>query len=84
MTTADSSSIEPRTWVVVQRHRMIDFLLAEYGHVNRSALVDWFGVSMPQASRDIGDYLKRAPSNAVYDQTAKTYVRGHGFKRLYP
>lgn len=78
------SSIKRMPYVVEQRRRFVDFLLAEYGHVNRSALVDWFGVSMPQASRDIGDYLKVAPANAVYDKTAKTYVRGHEFERLYP
>lgn len=77
------SSTKRLPFAVEQRRRMVDFLLAEYGYVNRTALVDWFGVSMPQASRDIGDYLKAAPSNAVYDAGARRYVRTISFVRLY-
>lgn len=76
-------SIKRLPYVVEQRRRFVDFLLAEYGHVNRSALVDWFGVSMPQASRDIGDYLKVAPHNAMYDHGGKRYVRTVSFRRVY-
>jgi len=71
------------TYAQEQRQRMIDFLLHEYGTLNRGALVDYFGISMPQASRDIQDYLQRAPGNAVYDATAKKYLRGANFKRIY-
>lgn len=78
------SSTKRLPYAVEQRRRFVDFLLVEYGHVNRSALVDWFGVSMPQASRDIGDYLKAAPGNAVYDASVRSYFSAEGFKRLYP
>lgn len=72
------------TYAQEQRQRMIDFLLAQYGTLNRGALVDYFGISMPQASRDVQDYIKRAPGNAIYDGTARCYIRGTQFKRLYP
>jgi hypothetical protein len=71
-------------YAVEMRMRFIDFLVAQYGTINRSVLVDYFGISMPAASRDLGDYLKLAPGNMVYDLNAKTYVRGVNFKRIYP
>jgi hypothetical protein len=52
-----------------QRLVFIDSMLEHYGTLNRSALMD---------------YLALAPGNAVYDKSAKAYVRGAEFKRLYP
>jgi hypothetical protein len=54
-------------YAIEQRLRFIDFLVAHYGSVNRAALVDYFGISLPQASHDIGDYMKIAAENIVYD-----------------
>jgi len=70
-------------YAVEQRLRFIDFLLHQYGTLNRSAIMDYFGVSSPQASRDIQDYIVLAPGNTVYDKNAKTYLRGSGFKRVW-
>lgn len=66
------------------RLRFIDFLLEQYGTINRSALCNYFGISVPQASNDIRAYLKRAPENMVYDNSAKMYRRGDEFKRVWP
>lgn len=71
-------------YAVEQRLRLIDFLLVHYGTLNRAALVDYFGVSVPQASVDISDYIALAPENLVYDKTAKTYLRTSNFKRVWP
>jgi hypothetical protein len=71
------------TYAIEQRLRLIDFLLAQYGYVNRSALIDYFGVSMPQASHDVREYLKLAPRNATYCLTQKAYLRSDDFKRVY-
>lgn len=81
-----SRSIDPDfpPYAIAQRHRMIDLLLHLYGHINRSALVEVFGISVPQASIDLRDYLRRAPGNARYDKTERRYVRCPAFKRLYP
>lgn len=70
-------------YAIEQRLRFIDFLVAHYGSVNRAALVDYFGISLPQASHDIGDYMKIAAENIVYDKSVKTYIRGANFKRVY-
>jgi hypothetical protein len=63
---------------------MVDFLLAQYGTINRAALVDFFGISTPQASLDIAQYQQLAPKNIEYDATAKTYRKTAKFVRLYP
>jgi transcriptional regulator with XRE-family HTH domain len=72
------------TYAVELRLRFIDFLLHQYGTLNRSAGMDYFGISSPQASRDIHDYIALAPENIVYDTTAKTYIRGANFARVWP
>jgi hypothetical protein len=65
------------------RLRFIDFLLHHYGTLNREQLEDYFGISTPQASKDINEYDARAPGNLVYDYSAKTYRRTEGFERVY-
>ncbi|WP_321946600.1 hypothetical protein [Paraburkholderia sp. J10-1] len=70
-------------YAVVQRLRMIDFLVAQYGAVNRRAIVDFFGVSEPTASHDFASYMEMAPGNIVYDKSARTYVRGATFERVW-
>ena len=72
------------SYAIEQRLRMIDFLLSQYGHINRSALISFFGISVPQASADIRMYLDIAPGNAAYDAVAKSYIRGGEFSRIYP
>ncbi len=70
-------------WNVERRLEFIDFRLYWEGHVNRSDLVDYFGVSVPQASADLSYYQETAKGNAVYDKTAKTYVAGPRFKPVF-
>ncbi|MRI43121.1 hypothetical protein D5301_12845 [Stenotrophomonas sp. MH181796] len=73
------------TYAVEQRLRLIDFLLARYGRVNRGALMDYFGISMPQASLDLQHYQERTGSGQIrYDATTRAYVCDAGFKRCWP
>jgi hypothetical protein len=58
----------------------IEFRLFWEGHVNRSDLMDQFGVSVNQASTDLNRYIGMAPDNMVYDKSARTYVRHSGFQ----
>ena len=71
------------TYAVEQRLRLIDFLLHHYGQINRGALMDYFGISMPQASMDLRNYFALAPSNATYSKSLKTYLKSASFKRVY-
>lgn len=67
-------------WGVEQRLEFIEFRLFWEGHVNRSDLMDQFGVSVNQASTDLNRYIGFAPDNMVYDKSARTYVRGSDFE----
>lgn len=66
-----------------ERMRFIEFLLIQYGHVNRSALVRYFGISLPQAALDFKAYREYAPGNMTYDSTGKRYTRSNNFARVY-
>lgn len=66
------------------RLRFIDFLLDHYGTMNRSAVMDYFGLSMPQASLDIRAYIEQAPDNIDYDLSTKCYRRTAIFTRKFP
>jgi hypothetical protein len=47
--------------------------------VNRSDITERFGVSVPQASNDLTQYRELAPSNLLYDSSAKRYVAAAEF-----
>ena len=70
-------------WGVEQKLQFIEFRLFWEGHVNRSDLIDKFGVSPNQASGDLNRYIALAPDNMVYDKSGKTYVRGSAFRPLF-
>jgi WYL domain len=67
-------------WSVEQRLAFIEERLFWLGEVNRTDLVRRFGVSMSQASGDIGRYLALDPPGVSYDKSAKRYVAGEGFR----
>lgn len=70
-------------WGVERRLEFIEFRLFWEGHVNRSDLVDAFGISVQQASTDLNRYLGMAPNNMAYDKSAKAYVRGPDFSPVF-
>jgi predicted DNA-binding transcriptional regulator YafY len=70
-------------WGVEQKLQFIEFRLFWEGHVNRSDLIDKFGVSPNQASGDLNRYIALAPDNMAYDKSGKTYVRASAFKPLF-
>ncbi len=71
----DSDKSELR-WGVAQRLGFIEFRLFWEGRVNRSDLMEQFGLSVNQASADLNRYIGFAPDNMVYDRSARTYVPG--------
>lgn len=70
-------------YAVMQRLRFIDFLMAHYGEINRSAVVNYFGVSHPTASNDFKLYMNLAPNNMAYDAQLKSYRRSPLFKQVW-
>lgn len=63
-----------------QRLEFIEFRLFWEGGVNRSDLIEQFGVSVPQASNDLTAYRELAPENVAYDLSGKRYVPASGFR----
>lgn len=80
---ADSSKTASARWGVERRLELIDFRLRWEGRVNRAELVDFFGISVQQASSDIASYMGLAPQNVYYDKQAKTYRAAESFSPLF-
>jgi hypothetical protein len=78
----DSDKSELR-WGVAQRLEFIEFRLFWEGRVNRSDLMEQFGLSVNQASADLNRYIGFAPDNMVYDKSARTYVRGADYSAQF-
>lgn len=66
-------------WGVEQRLEFIEFRLFWEGTINRADIIECFGVSTPQASKDLSLYQARAPGNMLYDARAKRYVAADAF-----
>lgn len=66
-------------WGVEQRLEFIEFRLFWEGTINRADIIECFGVSTPQASKDLSLYQARAPGNMLYDTRAKRYVAADAF-----
>lgn len=71
------------TYAVEQRMRFIDFLLSQYGEVNRVALMDFYGISTPQATKDFKTYMAIAPDNVRYCHSKKAYLKNPEFERVW-
>lgn len=81
MKTSDISlkGAQPR-WGAERRLEFIDFRLLWDRTVNRTELVEFFGISPQQASSDLAAYQHLAPKNIEYDKSRKTYIATHEFK----
>lgn len=71
------------SWGALQRLRFIDFRLCWEGRINRGDVVDAFGVSIPQASIDLREYMERAPGNVDYNKSQKFYFPTPAFKPIF-
>ena len=77
------SSSHGAAWVRERRLQFIEFRLQWDGRLNRSDLVDFFSISVPQASLDIARYMELCPANMVYDRSSKAYIAGDTFKAQF-
>jgi hypothetical protein len=86
-TDADSDLAADRPaprWSQDRRLEFLDFRLRWEGRINRSDLTSFFGISVPQSTLDIKEYLERAPRNAFYDRSTRVYIAGPEFRPLFP
>lgn len=70
-------------YAIEQRLRLIDFLLGHYGYVRREMLMDYYGISIAQASLDLKAYREKRPENTHYDSSQKRWAKSSTFIRLY-
>lgn len=62
-------------WFARHRQQWITETVHVFGFINREHIERKFGVSTPQASMDLREYMRMNPGMIVYDKTAKRYVR---------
>jgi predicted DNA-binding transcriptional regulator YafY len=70
-------------WSVERRYEFMEFRLFWQGHINRGDLMEAFGISVQQASKDFANYIECRKSNLIYDKRLRTYLRGKNFKPRY-
>jgi len=70
-------------WGVEKRLEFIEFRLFWEGGINRADIIEQFGVSVPQASKDLTLYEEKAPGNLLYDKSAKLYCAAKDFKPVF-
>lgn len=71
------------TWSQERRLEFIDYRLQWEGQLNRSDLIELFGISVPQASLDVARYMELAPENMRYDRSARVYLAHEHFKPVF-
>lgn len=77
-------------WNQARRLEFIDFRLSCDGKINRRDLVDFFGISVPQASLDLARYHQLAQEsvpprvNLAYNRHLKCYIKTSDYKPLFP
>lgn len=70
-------------WGQEKRLEFIDFRLQWDGRINRSDVMEHFGISVPQASSDIARYIELAPHNLTYDRSERMYVSSTNFSPVF-
>ena len=68
------------SWSIERRLEFIEMKLFWEGRFNRSALIEQFKVSVPQASADIRRYLERRPGVMAYDPVSRGYLPTETFE----
>jgi len=62
-------------WFENQRVAFIVDMLHIYGFIDREHLMRKFGISRPQASKDLTSYLRNSSGGMVYNSSTKRYER---------
>lgn len=77
-------AIEQVRWDLALRYRLIETVAWWEGRLTTVHLIQSFGISRQQASKDINTYItEHAPKNLTYDKQLKGYVPSKQFKPLF-
>ncbi|SPT68131.1 Uncharacterised protein [Anaerobiospirillum thomasii] len=86
----DDNYSSANKWNQARRLEFIDFRLGCDGKVNRKDLVEFFNISIPQASLDLSKYNELVADsspprkNLVYDRHLKFYIKTPDYRPLFP
>lgn len=76
--------IESVRWDLALRYRLIETVVWWEGRLTTNHLMQSFGISRQQASKDINSYITDyAPKNLEYDKHLKGYVPSRHFRPLF-
>lgn len=76
--------IESVRWDLALRYRLIETVARWEGRLTTGHLMQSFGISRQQASKDINTYIsEHAPKNLTYDRHVKGYVPSRQFRPLF-
>ncbi|PHR22452.1 MAG: transcriptional regulator [Hoeflea sp.] len=67
-------------WATEQRFQFVEYQAFWRGSLNRIDLTSQFGISVPQASKDLSAYQEMFPENIQYDHRQKRYFATKDFK----
>ena len=67
-------------WFELYRREWIAEMLRIYGFINREHLQKKFGISVPQASKDLQTFMQSYPYVMRYNANRKCYVAKDGYK----
>ena len=74
-------SVEQVRWDLALRYRLIETVAWWEGRLTTGHLIQSFGISSQQASKDINTYItEHAPRNLTYDKQLKGYIPSKHFK----
>jgi hypothetical protein len=71
--------VKQLNWGAERRNAFIEFRVFWHGRINRSDLMETFGISLQQASLDLSGYSDKWKRNLGYDKSQRAYVRGKNF-----
>jgi predicted DNA-binding transcriptional regulator YafY len=79
-----TQDIKQVRWDLALRYRLIETVAWWEGRLTTGHLIQSFGISRQQASKDINTYINdHAPKNLTYDKQLKGYVPSPHFKPLF-
>jgi predicted DNA-binding transcriptional regulator YafY len=79
-----TQDIQQVRWDLALRYRLIETVVWWEGRLTTGHLIQSFGISRQQASKDINTYInEHAPKNLTYDKQLKGYVPSKHFKPLF-
>lgn len=79
-----AQDIQQVRWDLALRYRLIETVVWWEGRLTTGHLIQSFGISRQQASKDINTYInEHAPKNLTYDKQLKGYIPSKHFKPLF-